>query len=78
MGISLKAAGKYDEAIPFFKKLINDNCLHLSAHYHLGRLYMKENKFDLAKEQLKEVLKHDPHNKNATEMLDYIYDDHKF
>ena len=78
LGIALKASGKYDEAAPYFKKLIAENEHHISARYHLGRLYMNTNKFDAAKEQLKEVIKFDPQHKNATEMLDYIFDDHKF
>ena len=79
LGIALKSSGRYDEALPHFEKLVADeNSPHVSAHYHLGRTYMRTFKYDLAKEEFKKVLHLDPHNTNAQEMYDYICDDHSY
>jgi tetratricopeptide (TPR) repeat protein len=78
LGVALTSAGKYDDAVPHFSKLINDHDNHVSAHYHLGRVYMKTFKYEKAKNEFKHVLELDPDNQNAAEMYAYITDDHSF
>ena len=78
VGIALKASGRYEEALTFFERLVKENNRHVSAHYHLGRTYIRTFKYDLAKEEFRKVLELDPYNNNAQEMYDYISDDHSF
>jgi tetratricopeptide (TPR) repeat protein len=75
MGIALKSAGKYDEAIVYFEKLLQKTDQHVSAQYHLGRTYMKNYNYEKAKYYFKKVLGLDPENKNAAEMLDFMTED---
>jgi len=77
MGVALKSAGKYDEAIVHFEKLLNscDTCnQHVSALYHLGWTYMKNFNYEKAKLQFKKAIELDPENKNASEMYDFLMD----
>lgn len=48
MGIALKAAGQYDEAILFFNKLLEKSDDHVSALYHPE--YMKNFIYEKVKE----------------------------
>ena len=75
MGIALKAAGKYDEAIVYFEKLLNKTNNHVSALYHLGQDIYENYNYEKAKVYFKQVLEIDPENKNAQEMLDYVSGD---
>ncbi len=75
MGIALKSSGKYEEAITYFERLLDQTDHHISALYHLGRTHMKNHNFEKAKVYLKMAIELDPENKNASEMYDYLMDE---
>ena len=72
VGITLKAAGHYDEAILFFNKLLEKSDDHVSALYHLGRTYIKNFRYEKAKECFRKALEIDPENKNAREIYEFL------
>jgi Tfp pilus assembly protein PilF len=65
-------------AISIFQNLINENKEHISARYHLAKLYMKTNKYNAAKDELEKIAQYDPENKNVAWMIKYILDDYGF
>src|SRR4030042_904074 len=64
----------YDQAIFFLKKSIENNPNYLEPNNDLANLYLKNNKLLLAKKTLDNVLKTDPNNFNAINLIARYYE----
>jgi tetratricopeptide (TPR) repeat protein len=62
----------YSDAENHFKQVLRFDPKHSQTHFYLAKIYMKQNKMDLAAGELKETLALDPQNSKALEMADVI------
>jgi len=73
-GYTASLAGKYDEAIGYYKKEIGINPEFAAAHANLGVTYMNKGNLKEARDSLKKALALDPQNAGAQYNLGLVYD----
>ena len=60
LGNSHRMIGKYEEALPFYKRLLNDLPMHLSGNLGLTATYAQMGRMEDARAQAAEVMRIDP------------------
>ncbi len=69
IGQFLQAAGKNEEAIPFYQNAVQLKDNYDDAHFALGKIYYAQKKYDLAKKYLEKTISIAPLNSQAQSLL---------
>jgi exosortase K len=72
LGIALRDAGRYDEAIREFNRAKLSNPRYMPARLHLGITYYSQGFFGLAEEEWQEALVFDPKNSAVRTYLNFV------
>jgi tetratricopeptide (TPR) repeat protein len=73
MGIALGMSGKQDDAIPYFRKAVQNQGDFFEAYYNLGIILTKENKIDEAADAWQNVVRIRPQFAQGHENLGYAF-----
>jgi tetratricopeptide (TPR) repeat protein len=73
LGTALYNQGKYNEAIPFFKKKIESDTSNANAYMNLALCYLQLKQFQEARQPLKKVVELDPNNLKPHDFLARVY-----
>ena len=74
IGVYLMELAREDEAIPYLEKAMRAKryCCYQFPHYNIGRIYLKKNLYEKAREEFKKSLAIDPDYFPASEALELL------
>jgi tetratricopeptide (TPR) repeat protein len=74
IGVYLIEQGKEDEAIPYLEKAKRAKryCCYQFPYFNMGRIYIKKNQYEKAREEFKKALEIDPGYLPAREVLELL------
>ncbi len=74
IGVYLMELGRDDEAVPYLKKAMRAKryCCYQFPHFNMGRIYLKKNKYEEAKQEFDKSLAIDPKYLPAKDALELL------